>query len=240
MKFINVLLVITGLALTADAQLRVSSVDVGPSYNVGRLLKSTFQSVIGPGTEADVRMQLNRTWSLTISLGYADLKLDQNNPVGNWNWGFYIAPYSGLVTSILKDTTYKAVFQPNQHLYLVPIGAVLMAEIPAIKGIHLYAGAGGTLQLYQRHLWVHEYWSKYYPSYNYTFSYDYNNDAGLKVGTMYAIKALIQLECPFSTKLGGTLQFSLVDYLAAQNELSYSNFPMKVLASGTLGLRFYY
>jgi len=240
MKLINVLLVLSGFTLTANAQVRVSSVDVGPSYNVGRFLKSTFQGASGIGTEANVRMQLNSNWSLMFSLGYADLVLDQYDPINNWNWGFYITPYSGLVSSILRDTTYKATFEPNQHLYIVPVSAVFIAKLPSIEGIRFYAGAGGELQLYQRHLWVHEYWSKYYPTYNYTFSYDYNNDAGLKVGTMYALKALLQLEYPFSERLGAILQISVVDYLAAQNDFSYSNFPMKVLASSILGLRFYY
>lgn len=240
MKLINIFLLITGLTLTADAQLKVRTVDIAPSYIFGGFLKTTFESAGGIGIQADVTIPIERKLSLMFGLGYADLKINQSDPVRNWNWGFYITPYSGLISSILRDTTYRATFQPSQHLYLVPFSLVVIAELPSIKGTRLYAGAGGSLQLYQRHLWVHEYWSKFYPSYNYTFSYDYNNDAGLKVGTMYTVKALLQLEYPFSTRLGITWQVSVVDYIAAQNNFSYSNFPMKVSVSSGLGVRFYY
>lgn len=228
------------LAVETHAQLKVRSVDAGPVYNSGLFLKSTFHKVSGPGALANVRMQISRRFDLMFTIGYNDLNIKQEDPIKNWDWGFYNQSYSRLISAQLKDTTYRAEFVPNQRLYIIPIEIVLLGELLTLDRLRLSFGVGGGLQLYQRHLWVREYWSRYYPDYQYTYRYDYNNDAGVKEGTMYTVKALVQVEYKFSNRFGAAFSISAVDFLGAQNLNAYDNFPLKAFVSAGLSLTFYY
>lgn len=228
------------IAATGSAQIRVTSVNVGPVYGEGFSLKKTFTSVDGLGIESHVTLQLHEWVGLQFTVGYRDLKVDQADPTTNWNWGFYLQPYRGLISTQLRDSTYKATFEPNQRLYVVPVEIALVGMFPLLNGLELVLGGGGGLQLYQRHLWVHESWSKYYPSIGYRFEYDFNNDAGTKVGTVYTLAAAARLEYALTSALGASLHLSAVDYLRAQNEQAFREFPMRLLLSAGLNLSFRY
>ncbi len=235
--FILAFLLFTG---AGEAQIKVTSVNIGPVYNAGFFLAETFNDINGLGVETSVKLDLTGVVRLLLTAGYNDLKVDQNNPIKNWNWGFYIEPYSRLISSQLRDTTYKANFIPNQRLYLIPVEIVIMVELPLFRKVNISLGAGGGLQLYQRHLWVHEYWSRYYPDADYTFQYDYNNDAGLKVGTVYTVKAVAQVSYALSRHLGASFNLAFTDFWGAQNKQAFREFPMRSLFSGGLYLSFYY
>ncbi len=224
----------------SEAQWKVKSVDIGPVFSSGSALKNTFNNVEGLGMEANVKVSINKTFGFLLSIGYSDLKVGQDNPITNWNWGFYNQSYSRLISSQLTDTTYQARFVPRQHLYLVPVSALFTGEITPSNNLSVLIGAGGGIQMFQRHLWVHEYWSKYYPDYNYTYKYDFDNDAGLKNGTIFFLKSAAQAEYSIFKHFGVTLRISALYYLDAFRPDAYKIFPAKVILSAGFGLIFYY
>ncbi|MGE5316135.1 MAG: hypothetical protein ACM3Q4_15685 [Acidobacteriota bacterium] len=228
----------------------------------------------GIGGGAEARLHLTGPISLSLEGGYQDYTIKQKSPVTNWNWVYWQKYYRSYINTdwlgsysyfngtrvrtstltddqivsgtpiVREDSIYQATFKAVQTMSVIPLGISVNAEIPVNAWLVPFVGAGASVYLYERTMYLDEHWTKrarpdagidsgrVYP-----FEYDFRNFATPIRGEVYAVSAKAGADLLVSRLIGFrfTAQYQgIID--AAGGASAARNFPFRGTFAATLGL----
>ncbi len=244
MKALFTIFFLTTITVAAFSQSqRLEAVTVYSSYHHHLKLASGAQlnAVDGFGAGLSLSFRINKFIAIGLEGGYSDLKIDQDDAVKNWDWGFWNRFYGNYVKDLQqRDPNYVATFTPNQRLYLISIHLFIETRIPRLSFFTPYLNFAGGVYFYERNLSMREEWKKYFPQIDYTFQYEFDNFANVRKGNVFGLRIGI----------GGTFSLSKyfeIDMNAKYHHISrlkdygnYEHFPLKSWIEVGIGLKFLY
>jgi len=242
-KFFVFIFIIGFINPSFSQSTRLKAVKLYTSYCHHIELESGQQlnSVNGIGFGLAVTFKINRFFAIGLDGGYSDLKIDQDDAVANWDWGFWNRFYGNYARDLQqRDPNYVANFTPNQRLHLIPVHLFAEARLPMGSFFTPYLNFGGGVYFYERNLSLREQWQKYFPQIDYTFQYEFDNFANVRKGNVFGLRFGIggsfSLSKHFGIDMNGKYHYvgRLKDYG------NYENFPMKSWIELGIGMKFLY
>ena len=238
-----IILLITITAPVYSQTQRLEAVTIYTSYCHHLKLESGAQlnSINGLGMGLALNFQINRFLNIGLDGGYSDLKIDQDDAVKNWDWGFWNRFYGNYVKDLQqRDPNYVATFTPNQRLYLIPIHLFIECRFPRLSFFTPYLNFAGGVYFYERNLSMREEWKKYFPQIDYTFQYEFDNFANVRRGNVFGLRVGIGGSFSVSKHFGIDINGRYHHIGRLKDYGNYENFPLKSWIEFGIGAKFLY
>lgn len=247
---------LTVFTLQTFSQVNVKSVSVFGDYSFAPTKKEFLKidKVYGYGGGAKIDVALNSFLSIQLTGGYNEFVVEQEEHALflEWNWRSWKRYYGDIndsnfsratqwVQSILKDSNYKATFEPVQRMDYFPVIFSLAFNVKPDKNFEISQSIGFGMVFYSRRLYVNENWSKKFATLNnYIYSYSYRNNAETITGNPLVLTAGMDLNYSISELISVFGSINYVHILETPNKYGYDDFPSKNLLNVKLGISFLY
>ncbi len=223
----------------ADAQiLREIQITGGYSQDMGMEADKLLKRIKGPAAGAVIHLNLTDYLSVSLEGSYADLTIDQDDPVEQWNWPFWQRFYRNYVRNLVNsDPNYSVVLTPMQNMYMIPVVVAVNGFLPVNDWISPFISLGGGMVFYERNLRLNEAWTKYFPEIDNYFNYEYDNHAGSKKGQAWLARIAVGAEFHIWESFGLSTDLAYTHYFLQQHD---TFFPLRSDLSVRAGIVFYY
>lgn len=167
--------------------LTLEDLSIEGGYVLGIPKDSLIEAAKGPGYEISFRWRVSNTLSLLVSSGHWYLAIDQENAHKILDWPYWRQIYGAVVYQADMDPIYDVTIEPRQDLKIKPFELGISWQNSKSTPFQIGGTLSGGYVWYQRQLYIEEFWDKYFPTIDYTFSYDFQNRSDAKKGYLWAV-----------------------------------------------------
>jgi len=165
--------------------LTLENLSVHAGYALGSQKDSLIQSVRGPGYEIRLDWRLSKRWSFRMNSGHWYFSIDQDNAHRVLEWPYWQQIYGYVVYLAENNPAFDVKVDPRQDLKIKPVEAGLLWTSNKSSRLQVSLSLLGGASFYRRQLYIEEYWTKHFPSIDYSFSYDFQNRSDAKSGWVW-------------------------------------------------------
>ncbi|MGE5402142.1 MAG: hypothetical protein ACM3S2_17220 [Ignavibacteriales bacterium] len=213
-----------------------------------------ISSVKGYGGDLEVRFDAYSQFRISFTGGYSVFSVDQNMYAmfSEWNWRYWKRYFGDIndpnfskstqwVQSILKDSSYKASFNPVQKMDVFPVFLTCSYEIDLADDFAARPYLGAGVLFYSKRLYVEENWKKVFSDLdNYVYGYSYRNMSENVTGNPYAALAGFDAIYKMNDLLNLNLGIKYAYVFRTKGKYGYDDFPVKDIFSARFGITFNY
>jgi len=215
------------LAVQANPTPRVhlTNIILNGGYSKATGIDRSYTKLDGYGFEICANWQLRSRLSAGLTTDHYYYTIEQQDAVKNWGWSYWQKIYNGVIATLQNDPTYDVRLQPHQILKTKSIDLNGELRLPFGKYLTVRSDVRGGLVWYSRQLWLHEFWTRYYPSIDYTFKYDFRNYANARCGWVYDLAASVGAELYLTHSVSVSVQVGYTHYLRERRDAEF--FPLR-------------
>jgi len=186
--------------------LTLENLSVHAGYASGSKKDTLINSANGPGYEIRLDWRISKRWSFRMNSGHWYLSIDQDNAHRVLDWPYWRQIYGNVVYLAENNPVFDVNVDPRQDLKIKPVEAGLLWTSNKTSRFQVSLSFLGGASFYRRQLYIEEYWTKHFPSIDYSFSYDFQNRSDAKSGWVWNITP------------GVSLNWRLSDYILLSGE----------------------
>lgn len=167
--------------------IQLENLSVHAGYAWGSQKDTLINSAGGPGYELRLDWRLSNRWSFRMNSGHWYLSIDQENAHRVLAWPYWQQIYGYVVYLAENNPAFDVKVDPRQDLKIKPVEAGLIWTSNKMARFQISLSCLAGASLYRRQLYIEEYWTKHFPSIDYSFSYDFQNRSDAKSGWVWNI-----------------------------------------------------
>jgi hypothetical protein len=186
---IIIISIILGLlfSVTSLPAVTLENLSVHAGYAFGSQKDTLVNSVNGPGFEVRLDWRISERWSFRLNSGHWYLSIDQDNAHRVMDWPYWKQIYGYVVYLAENNPVFDVNVNPKQDLKIKPVEAGLLWTSNKTARFQVCLSLLGGATFYRRQLYIEEYWTKHFPSIDYSFSYDFQNRSDAKNGRVWNV-----------------------------------------------------
>jgi len=178
-RFKNIVLImISFVILTLPLfGIELESINLDFTGSQGFNSEQSLNSISGIGFAVTVEGKLTKNLYLNLTSSHLYLGIDQENALENWDWAYWEDIYGNTVDGLLQKDKYDVELEPVQKLSIKPYTIELKCVFNLSERLSFNSNLGFGVAWYKRELWLKENWQKYFATIDYTYQYNYRNNA---------------------------------------------------------------
>lgn len=193
------------------------------------------------GGGAELRIRLADHLKLSVIAGYERYNIEQDSALEKWNWRFWVERYAGNVRdALVSDSSLSAVLTPVQYMEVLPVVATVSLEVAPVERLVIRQAIGGGVLFFTRSLYMHERWTKRFPTLDHVYDYSYRNFAPDKKGNPVIALGQVDLSYHLSDLFTVDASGRYFTVVSTGAGFGYEAFPFRDALTFTLGLSFLY